>query len=143
MSGTPSIYHITGTQNIPYFITSDTPTICHIRGTQNIPYFITCMAHQPSITLWAYRTYHISSLVWHTNLPSHYGHTEHTIFHHISGTPIIHHIMGIQNIPYFICYEMCMTYGISCMETYMKYESKSHIHFLHFFSARSMGFGPV
>ena len=100
-----------------------TPTIHHVFGTQNIPYFITCQAHQVSTTLQAHRTFHISSHVWHTNYPPHYGRTEHTIFH--------------------LCYEMCMTYGISCKETYIKYESKFHTHFLHFFSAGSMGFGPV
>ena len=88
-----------------------------------MPYFITCLAHQLSTTLWAHRTCHTSSHVWHTNYPPHYGYMEHTIFH--------------------LCYEMCMTYGISCKETYMKYDSKSHAHFLHFFSAGKMSFHPV
>ena len=73
--------------------------------------------------LQVHRTNHISSHVWHTNYPSHYGYTECTIFH--------------------LCYEMYMTYEISCKETCMKHDSKSHVHFLHLFIARNMGFGPV
>ena len=80
---------------------SSTPTIQHITGTQIIPYFITCLAHQLATTFWAHRTFHISSHVWHTNYPPHYGHTEH-IFHHMPGTSTILHITGTQNIPYLI-----------------------------------------
>ena len=121
----------TGTQNIPYFITclaykypphfghtehtifqhsSGTPAIHHISGTQNIPYFITYLAYQLSTALRAYRTYHISLHAWHTNYPPHYGHTDHIIFHHMSGTPTIHHITDTQNLPYFIT---CLAHQLS------------------------------
>ena len=76
---------------------SGTPTIHHITGTENIPHFITCLAHQQFTTLQVQRTYHISSHVWHTNYSPHYRYREHTTFYHMPGTPTIHYIAGTQN----------------------------------------------
>ena len=83
---------------------SGTLIIHHIACTQHIPYFIICLAHQLSTILEVQRTYNNSWHVRHNTYPSHYRYTEHTIFHHMSGTPTIHNITGTQNIYYLITY---------------------------------------
>ena len=65
---------------------------------------------QLSTTFWIHRIYHVLSHFWHTIYLPGYGYIEHSKFHHMSGTPIIHHITGTQNITYFIT---CLAHHLS------------------------------
>ena len=93
--------------------------------------------------LWVHRTYHILSHVWHITYQPCYGYTKNTIFHHIwhtnyppciwyttsifhhmSGTPTIHHIMYTQNT--LIFHHISGTPTIHCVKS-INYNFSSNV----------------